>query len=87
MEKGMKLLLWVKEKEFCGQCVVTKSALQARNIEFGTAPIDAEENTDKLNEFKEAGHMSMPILVGIEPDGTETVLMVGFHIERINELF
>lgn len=81
-------MITVYTKNSCPKCMMTKNVLQAEGIPFEAINVDedlqAEEREAKLEEFRNLGFMSMPIVVkeGMEPSDYIT----GFAPDRLKSL-
>lgn len=71
-------------KNNCPKCEMTKMILKQEGIEFEAINIEAdlseEEMEKKLQEFRDKGFMSMPV---VEADGVE---FSDFQPEKLKEL-
>lgn len=81
-------MITVYTKNSCPKCMMTKNVLEAEGIPFKTINVDedltAEKKEAKLDEFRNLGFMSMPIVVqdGMEP----SEYITGFAPEKLKGL-
>ncbi len=62
----------------CVQCNQTKKVMEREGIEY--VEIDLRERPDLVEQFKEQGHLSAPIVT------TDTKIWSGFRLDKIKSL-
>lgn len=74
--KDMKITVWTTTD--CVQCVMTKKTMDKLGIRYDEMAL--EQHPEKLEEFKEQGHLRAPIVT------TDTKTWTGFRIDKIKSL-
>jgi len=74
--KEMKITVWTTSD--CVQCTMTKKQMDKYGIRYDEMAL--EQHPEKLQEFRDAGHLSAPIVT------TDTKVWTGFRLDKIKSL-
>jgi glutaredoxin-like protein NrdH len=74
--KDMKITVWTTSD--CVQCTMTKKQMDKHGIRYDEMAL--EQHPEKLEEFKEMGHLRAPIVI------TDNKIWTGFRLDKIKSL-